>query len=533
LGATAKSLMAASEANTDRGALAHRFGVDPAALQAWFDFLGVNSSTDFKLDLLTKKIEKIATYDFVQGWGSPETPMLIANASDQAVRVPGNLKARSVAVHPSPTQSAIAGWRSPLAATLRVEGTLTRINAECGTGVTWSLELRRGRTRQRLAEGESRNAKVVPFGPFESVRGQPGDLISVLIGAREGNQACNLTEVNLRLASAGSAPQQWSLAEDVAGSVLAANPHADKAGREGIWHFYTEPVAGGNSDTLLPAGSLLARWQAAEESEERRQLAEELQKLLASSAPREASPDAVLYRQLTSLAGPLFAGPMERTATAQKSAAQWGLDPAAFGKHPSRTPMDAASLCVRAPSVLSVRLPADLVANSELVTTGSLDKTSGLEGSVQLEVLTAKPEARTGLLPTGTTVGDAKGTWSSNNQTVSYSMPVVVNTNSAARKRVEAAFEEFRQAFPAALCYTKIVPVDEVVTLTLFHREDDQLSRLIIDDKQKARLDRLWDELHYVSRDALTLVLCSVPFDCSILHAFRLHFEARCSITSK
>ncbi len=60
--------------------------------------------------------------------------------------------------------------------------------------------------------------------------------------------------------------------------------------------------------------------------------------------------------------------------------------------------------------------------------------------------------------------------------------------------------------FPAALCYTKIVPVDEVVTLTLFHREDGHLSRLILDDKQRAKLDQLWDELHYVSRDALTLV---------------------------
>ena len=85
-------------------------------------------------------------------------------------------------------------------------------------------------------------------------------------------------------------------------------------------------------------------------------------------------------------------------------------------------------------------------------------------------------------------------------------MPVVTNQHSKARKRVEAVFDEFRQVFPASLAYTKIVPVDEVVTLTLFHREDDHLSRLILNDKQKARLDRLWDELHYVSRDALTLV---------------------------
>ena len=42
-------------------------------------------------------------------------------------------------------------------------------------------------------------------------------------------------------------------------------------------------------------------------------------------------------------------------------------------------------------------------------------------------------------------------------------------------ERVEAAFDDFRALFPAALCYTKIVPVDEVITLTLFYREDDHL----------------------------------------------------------
>jgi len=60
--------------------------------------------------------------------------------------------------------------------------------------------------------------------------------------------------------------------------------------------------------------------------------------------------------------------------------------------------------------------------------------------------------------------------------------------------------------FPAALCYTKIVPVDEVVTLTLYYREDDQLARLMLTEAQKAHLDRLWDELHYISHDAEMLV---------------------------
>jgi hypothetical protein len=71
---------------------------------------------------------------------------------------------------------------------------------------------------------------------------------------------------------------------------------------------------------------------------------------------------------------------------------------------------------------------------------------------------------------------------------------------------VADGLDEFRQLFPAALCYTKIVPVDEVVTLTLFYREDDQLRRLMLNSAETAELERLWAELHYVSHDALKLV---------------------------
>ena len=45
-----------------------------------------------------------------------------------------------------------------------------------------------------------------------------------------------------------------------------------------------------------------------------------------------------------------------------------------------------------------------------------------------------------------------------------------------------------------------------MVTLTLFHREDEPLSRLMLDPVESARLDRLWEELRFVSRDALIQV---------------------------
>lgn len=443
-----------------------------ASEREWSTFL----AAEIRLDLLTKKIEKSGGHDFVKGWGTPQTATVLANASGDTVRVPGTMKPRAVAVHPSPTLNAGIGWRSPVAAAVTIEGALKRAHPECGNGVTWSVELRRGGARLRLAEGEIRNAAPMAFGPFEKVRVQPGDLVSVLVGPREANHSCDLTDVELRLSSREST---WALA-DVSSNVLAGNPN-------GPWSFYSEPVVDdGTRGTLIPRDSLFARWMTADSASERRELAASLEKLLTGPAPAqsETTPDAVLYRRLGSLASPLFAGV---TVTPG--------------------PADQADIRMQAPAIHELRLPEDLAAASEFVTTGGLDPVKGAEGTVQFEVLTSKPaELRGGLLPSGTTIGDAKGTWSSNNQTVAYALPVIARQGSAARKRVEAAFDEFRQMFPASLCYTKIVPVDEVVTLTLYHREDEHLSRLLLNEKEKAELDRMWSELHYVSRDALTLV---------------------------
>jgi len=91
----------------------------------------------------------------------------------------------------------------------------------------------------------------------------------------------------------------------------------------------------------------------------------------------------------------------------------------------------------------------------------------------------------------------------SDHQQLNYRGAILTSEHSAARQRITAALDAYRQLFPAALCYTQIVPVDEIVTVRVYFREDDYLSRLILDDAQQARLDRLWAELEYVSRSPL------------------------------
>ena len=379
----AKCLAAAAEAGQaqrpiDLAGLAHRHGLEPDILESWFEFLGIGSGGPVEIkSYFTSTIASASGYDFIKGWGSHDTPLLVANSSDQHVRIPGNMKPHSVAVHPSPKLQTAVGWRSPSSATIRVEGAVTHAHPECGNGVTWALELRRGATRQRLAAGATHGGTEVKVGPVESLAVQKGDLVSLLIGPRDGNHSCDLTAVDLTLASRGENTRQWHLAADVSPDVLAGNPHPDQFGNEAIWHFYTEPAGGAETGPVIPAGSILARWQSASDPADKQLLGEAVQALLLTGPPAaKDSPDAVLYRQLASLRGPMVshgraapappASPPD-ASSAPEDAAPWGPDPAIFGRHPDGRAIDPSSLCVRAPSIIEVRLPADLVAGCELV----------------------------------------------------------------------------------------------------------------------------------------------------------------------
>jgi hypothetical protein len=496
---TAKYLQAADEAagagrQADVTALAKKHALDDSVLAAWLDALGIGSGPAKIEGHFTKALPPNPTYTFIQGWGSGDTPLLVANSSDRHVRIPGNMKPHSVAVHPSPKRNAVVAWQSPVAGKLHIEAKVVHAHPECGDGVSWALELRRGAARNRLAAGIAQGAKVPKIEPV-NVTVHPGDVVALAIGPRK-DHACDLTAVDLTLSLGDKASgdkslgiKRWDLAADVSGDVLAGNPHADRLGNKAVWHFTAEPASGAvEPEFVLPAGSVLDRWRSAAR-EEKTRLAVEAQRLLTSPPGAANTPDGTLVRRLASLDGPLL-GRLRQTRPRAKERpganADWGIDPALFGRHPSGMgKVDASDLCVKAPSVIEVRVPADLVAGYEFVTAGVLHADGRDQGSVQLRVLAAPPVAALPVQP---------------------GVPILVAETGAARKRIAAALDSFRDSFPPAVCYTKIVPVDEVVTLTLFYREDHHLARLMLDDTQKRDLDRLWDELEYVSRSPLTQV---------------------------
>ncbi|MBL9166997.1 MAG: DUF1592 domain-containing protein [Verrucomicrobiales bacterium] len=488
---------------------AAKHGVDPSLLGAWLDALGIGSAEATIDSHLKSKMESAQGYDFIKGWTGADALSVLANSSSQHVRVPGNMKPHSVVVHPSPKLRVAVGWRSPVAGKVHIEGQVQHAHPECGNGVAWSLELRRGQTRQRLAVGTAQGAKEVKVGPIDALQVQPGDLLSMIISPRDGNHSCDTTAVDFTIRD-GS--KTWDLGQEVSPNILAGNPHSDSHGHDAVWHFYSEPDNGKGADSVLPTGSLLARWQTAPDTLTKNQLAAEVQTLLQSGGAGVAkdSPDSQLYRQLTSLSGPLISVARKALITQNSDpsplTAGYGLDPNLFGKHPTGGTLKPTSLSVKAPSVLEVKLPADLVAGCEFVATGTLDPVAGIDGSVQMQASLTKPSLRAGPAASSAKEQGAKSTWSEGDRPLVFDSPILVAEGGQARERIERDFSSFRDLFPIALCYTKIVPVDEVVTLTLYYREDEALRRLLLDDQQAAELDRLWDELHYVSHDALKLV---------------------------
>jgi hypothetical protein len=402
--------------------------VDPDLLAVWRDYLGLNST---QLEpLLPSKIERLPDYAFIQGWTAGEDLSILANSSDNAVRIPGMMPAHSVAVHPSPSRAAVVAWRSPVSGALRISGRVVDAHPDCGNGVTWAIEVRRGHATQRLASGVTEGGTEIPIGPVEDVPLEVGQVVAVVIGPRDGDHVCDLTSIDLALSDGTST---WDLARDVAPNILLGNPH-------GPWHFLSQP-AGLDAPTDWPAP--LARWREAPSPERAIAVREHLRA------------DFPLTHPLLTSAWRSF-----RPSTLNEP------------------------LSAQAPSVLELRIPAELSQGAEFVVTGRL--ASAGEGSVQLQVATSEPvESLDTLIP---------------------GVPVIVGDNSVARQRFRQSFDQFRALFPIALSYSRIVPVDEVVTLRLFYREDQHLQRLILDDTQIRELNRLWDELLFVSQAPLKQV---------------------------
>ena len=508
-------------------ALAVREGLNPDLLRRWTGYLGIGPARAGLEKPLSQAMANLQKTAQLNGWRTPssataptpyqDTAYLVANSGDRSWRIPGTVPPRSVVVHPTRRRWIGVGWRSPEELTVGVEARVEDSHPDCGNGIEWILKLRQSGLERILASGSLENADRA-IRPDQRFRLHRGDEISLLVGSLKHNARCDLTRVDLTVRESAEAARVWDLADDVVDSVLEGNPHGDAFGNPGVWHFFTPEESPGDPLRAVAPGSALYRWldtlSSPTPGHRSAEAASQVATLLDSGPPADGDhPDTLLYSRITALDGPFLrdvdlaaAGREVESSRSDRSTdpgpgVSNGLDGIEFGRHPGGQPLDEGSFLVHGPSRIRVEVPGRIARAYNFVAEAALDSGWGRAGSVQVHAGLQVPQSMQGLVPP-VGANDAHPEANANPEPARF--PVIVG-NDDARARFREAFAAYREWFPPALCYTQIVPVDEGITISLFHREDKSLSRLVLEEEEKRELDRLWHELRYVSRDSLAI----------------------------
>jgi len=365
------------------------------------------------------------------------------------------------------------GWKSPIDGEVTVSAKIADAHVNCGNGGEWWVQHHTSRKLVNLGHGVYSAGGSGELKPV-TLHVDSGDVVQMVVGPRDGNHACDLTHADMTLIETKGAKREWDVSKDISSNILDSNPLNDRHGNDAVWHFYSGKVTGAgkasNNAMSVPDGSLLARWRDEPDPIQRAALAGRIRALATGKTkPMPDSPDATLMMHLHKIATP------SRYANLLKS-----IKPdERFGRHPLGHTVVSADLIMKAPQVVELRIPAALAEGRTFVVSGELEPEHGRDGSVQLSAGLTRP-ALVALSP---------------------SQPIITTIGSDTEKRINAGLDDFRDLFPASICYPQIVPVDEVVTMALYFREDEPMQRLMLNDEEKQELERLWDELLYITKE--------------------------------
>ncbi|MFO0937349.1 MAG: DUF1592 domain-containing protein [Gemmataceae bacterium] len=465
-------------------------GVDPL-LQRWDEILELEpfgssslakSTLPVPLALLEEKTPAVGRPS-ITGWRKKGTdlPTLVANSSDRTEQIPGRVSAHGVAVHPLPQEFVAVVWKSPMTGTVNLDGRIAHAHPNCGNGVAWWLELRHDGRAYPHGEGTIDLGKEHKL-PVQTIRVEKGDELVLAVDARNGDHSCDMTEVEWEIREAGQTRRVWNLAKEISGNVQAGNPHADSMGNAGTWSFVRGKTKGRAADPLIPAGSLLDQWVKLAKLKQRDRerdlhaLSKKIEELFRGPRPlNEKDPNRLLYDRFVSVDGPLFAkGPV--LLVTKVSDSHYGLPKNRFGSASATAKVDPASIRADSHAGIEFRVPARLLVGREFVVDAMFEAPSP-ERAVSIRA-TANPPA----------------------SNPAANITLLATPNGAAVKRFVAGYDQFRNLFPLYLCFPPVVPTDEVVSLKMFHREDEPLVRLILNAEQTRTLEKLWSHHRFVSR---------------------------------
>lgn len=287
-------------------------------------------------ELLKTKVTALPGVPLVRGWSTGEIPWFGANPSSEP-GLAGDLRIppRCVAMHPLPDRDVAVGWRSPIQSQVNIRANVAMGDAHGGNGIEWTIVHDTPTRRKVLAHGVigPGGSQRIPDNATDAklleATVQAGDMVSLVVGAREGNHICDTTIVELTITETGPGGRSWELTREVVDSIHDGNPHPDATGHQDVWCFYSQPTAAPPPQIARLPLDLASKAKTA------RQFLRELaaRHLTTIRERTRTHPEQTWFGAVTAMRGtnlpplprPPFAPAMEVELPSEELTAQWNL----------------------------------------------------------------------------------------------------------------------------------------------------------------------------------------------------------------
>ena len=413
--------------------------------EARWSFLETTSTPAF----LTDRRDSIQGHAELKAWSLGSEPSVFVNVGEE-LRVWTTLPARTFFVHPGHKRPVSVAWTSPIAGELLVAGRVADAHPAGLDGVAFELShLAAPELGPALADVSNVSTDLPDPGPHPA----PLDLIR----------------------------EKWRVATTDPAPVLAAI----KATQDRLFR------SNYRKNAVIAVGNGFPAWEELNRVVAREQVEGAAREPLFRLVTLPAQPNAfVVWDQLR-----LEGGDGRTLVLAEHPELKAAVEAACgsrFGHHPRNRPVPRSALVTAAGAELVIdlkNLPAPLQELLKLPrflrADVSLDEGSPETAEVQAFLIAA----RGGGGPHAEPVAEA----TPGNPRVAK----IVHPRVAAELARSAA--EFRALFPPAVLFPPVIPRDAQGSLFLYHREDEPLRRLLLDEAGRTELDRLWSELDFVS----------------------------------
>lgn len=416
--------------------------------EARWSFLETTSTPVF----LTEQRDSIQGHDELNSWSLGPEPSVFVNAGEE-LPVWTTLPAKTFFVHPGHKRPVSVAWTSPIAGELLVSGRVADAHPAGLDGVAFELS--------HVADSDLGQA-LADLGDASTDLPDPGPAPAPLDLIRE----------------------KWRAAANDPAPVLAAI----KATQDQLFR--------GNyrQNAVIAVGNGFPAWEALHRVVSRERVEGAAREPVFRLVALPAQPDTFVVwdrLQLEGGDGPtlVFAEHPELKAAVE---AACGMK---FGHHPQNRSVPESALVTAAGEELVIDLKNLPEPLQKLLTLPrflradvSLDEGSPETAEVQAFLIAATGGGGRLAEPVAkATPGDPR-------------VAQIVHPRVAAERARSDA--EFRAIFPPAVLFEPIIPRDAQGSIFLYHREDEPLRRLLLDDAGRAELDRLWSELEFVSEQA-------------------------------